>query len=48
MPAFYVVMKTLGKISLKDHKDEKHRATGAPEDSKLYVMVIEWTSHKQA
>lgn len=50
MPAFYVVMKTLGKISLKDHKDEKHKGAteGAPEDSKLYVMVIEWTSHKQA
>lgn len=37
MPAFYVVTKTLDKISLKDHKDEKYeRATeGAPEDSKV-------------
>lgn len=37
MPAFYVVMKTLDKISSKDHKDEKYkRATeGAPEDSKV-------------
>lgn len=37
MPVFYVVTKTLDKISWKDHKDEKYKraAGGAPEDSKL-------------